>query len=362
MATSGGRRDLQDLRTGFSAWCEVHRPDIVAFGIEELTHASAGWSNETIIVTYRSGRDDGATEKCVLRLPPKLATFPDLDLTVQAAVQNAVAAQGVPTAEPVLVEEDPTWVGAPFLVMPFAHGTIPGEASLFDPWLTEATPTQRRAAQQEMVRVLTDIAAIDWRATGFGEWLIGSSGGLDEQLDYWDRYLRWAMGDVSMPRIEAIAGWCRKHRPTGDVPLSLVWGDPRLGNLVVGDDRRTRAVLDWELATIGPAEMDLGWYLGLERVLHELTGQEPLDGFASPDEVITDFAAAIGRPLQDLGWHQIFAVFRSIAINVRQASIAAEAGVRYVVPAGEANPLVTVVERWIDDGRIVEQGAPDDGW
>lgn len=352
MTTSGGRRDLDGLRSGLLAWCAEHRPVVAEHGIEDLSHPSEGLSNETVVVRCRPRADGSPGPRLVVRLPPQLASFPDVDLALQARVQNAVADAGVPTAAPAVVEEDPRWLGVPFIVMPYVDGTIPGPASLFDPWLTGAGEQQRRDAQREMVGVLAGIQSIDWRAAGLGELLIGPADGgngtLSDQLGWWTGYLRWAMAGESMPRIEGILEWCERHRPPYDAPPSLVWGDPRLGNLVVDDARRTRAVLDWELATIGPAEMDLGWYLGLERVLHELVGKEPLPGFAPTDEVVHDYEAAIGRPVEDLAWHMVFAVLRSISINVRQAAIAAEAGVTYLIPAGEANPLVAVVEGWIE--------------
>jgi aminoglycoside phosphotransferase (APT) family kinase protein len=259
----------------------------------------------------------------------------------------AAAAAGIPTAGPVTLETDPAWLGVPFIVMPFVDGDIPGPASLFDRWLTEATVEQQRDAQREMVRVLVAIHDVDWRRVGLGEVLTVGHTGLGEQLDWWGRYLRWAAGAEPLPRIEAILAWCRAQEPTEVVAPSLVWGDPRLENLVVDEGRRAIAVLDWELATIGPTEMDLGWYTGLERMLYELTGMRALPGFAPLEEVWEDLAVAIGRPLQDPAWHEIFAVFRSICINVRQAAISAEAGVRYPLPPGEANPMVAVVERWI---------------
>jgi aminoglycoside phosphotransferase (APT) family kinase protein len=113
------------------------------------------------------------------------------------------------------------------------------------------------------------------------------------------------------------------------------------------------------MATIGPAEMDLGWFLGLERVLMEVTGMEPLPGFATLDEVAHDYRRALGRPLQDLAWHEIFAVFRALAINVRQSAIAQAAGQKYMLAAGEKNPLLRTLEQWIasyDAGRAHYQG------
>lgn len=349
MTTSGGRRDLDQIRDGLGAWCDEHRPDLASAGIADLRHPSAGLSNETIVARCGPDHDGSPGPRFVVRLPPIMASFPDHDFGLQVRVQQAVGDAGIPVAGPITYEEDPRWLGVPFVVMPFVDGTIPGPGSLFDPWLIEATEGQRRDAQHEMVRVLAALHDIDWHVPALVELLGDGAGSLDDQLDWWEHYLAWATGDQLLPRIEALFAWCRRHAPADAVPPSLVWGDPRLENLVVGEDRRTRAVLDWELATIGPAEMDLGWYLGLERVMHELMGQDPLAGFGTREEVEDDFAEALGRPLQDPAWHRIFAVLRSICINVRQADNSARAGVRYPLPPGEANPMVDLVERWVTE-------------
>lgn len=299
MTTSGGRRDLDALEHGIVAWCQRFRPEVVAHGLDGLVHPSAGLSNETIIVR---GRPDPAAPhdpahpapvgpRLVLRLAPVHDSFPDHDFGAQARVQQAVAQAGVPTPTPLTLVTDPSWLGAPFIVMPFVEGVIPGPASLFDPWLTEATPAQRRDAQSEMVQVMAAIHRLDWEGAGL-DWLRTGRGSLDDHLATWTSYLHWAAVDQDVPRVEAILAWCRAHRPAGDPAPSLLWGDPRLENLVMTEGRTTRAVLDWDLATIGPGEMDLGWYLGLEQVLYDLTGLAPLEGFASAEQVAAEYQAA----------------------------------------------------------------------
>jgi aminoglycoside phosphotransferase (APT) family kinase protein len=306
-------------------------------------------SNETIVVTCAPGPEGGGVSRFVLRLPPLHASYPNHDFGVQARVQLVVDAAGIPIAGPVTLETDTTWLGVPFIVMPFVEGDIPGPASLFDPWFTAASEVQRRAAQREMIRVLAAIHEVDWKCSGLGDLLPVGDGALVSHLDWWGRYLDWAAAGAPLPRIHAILDWCRAQRPTDEVEPSLVWGDPRQENLIYDESRRAVAVLDWELATIGPSEMDLGWYTGLDRMLYELTGVGALPGLAPLDEVRADFAAAIGRNLQDPRWHEIFAVFRSICINVRQAAISAEAGLDYILPPGDRNPMVKVVERWITE-------------
>ena len=347
--TTGGRRALNDIRAGLLDWCAIHRPDVVAHGIEELSHPELGMSNETVIVRCGPGADGRPGPSFVVRIPPIYATYPDHDFAAQAEVQKAVALLGVPTAEPT-VERDPRFLGSPFILMPFIDGDIPGPQSLFDPWLTGASEVQRRQAQHEMVRILADIGRLDWKSAGLDSVLgngLTIDGSLDAQLNWWCGYFEWAKNGHPLPRIDTVAQWCRARRPGGDPPPSLVWGDARFGNMVMDEARRVRAVLDWELATIGPAELDLGWFLGLERVLLEVTGMAPLAGMADLDEVARDYQLALGRPLQDLAWHEIFAVFRALVINVRQAAIAQEAGEQYMLAAGEKNPLLKTLERWI---------------
>ena len=60
-----------------------------------------------------------------------------------------------------------------------------------------------------------------------------------------------------------------------------------------------------------------------------------------------DYQRALGRPLHDLAFHEIFAVFRALAINVRQSHIAYDAGEKYMIAAGEKNPLLPILEKWI---------------
>ncbi len=103
----------------------------------------------------------------------------------------------------------------------------------------------------------------------------------------------------------------------------LLWGDVRLGNLVFDQERRVRAVLDWDLASIGPAEMDLGWHFGLESMMESLFGCR-VEGFPRRDETIARYEEASGRALTDLDWHEVFALVRALAINDRHQRISGD--------------------------------------
>ena len=309
--------------------------------VADLVHPTAGLSNETVIVTLSS------RTRVVVRLPPAVASFPDHDFLLQARVAELAGSAGLPVPGPIVTEPDESFVGSPFLVMPFVDGDIPGPASVFDRWLPEASPEDQRPAQTAMLDPLAGRAAGDWAGWAVGAELRGANSGLADEVAWWRRFLDWAADGSPHPRFVAVLDWCASTCPTPSAPPSLVWGDPRLENLIFDEHRRVLAVLDWELATIGPAEMDLGWYLGLERILRQMTGGMTVPGFRDDEQVVTDWSAAVGRPAEDVEWHEIFAVARSICINVRQAAISAAAGVDYLLPGDETNPLLGVVEGWI---------------
>jgi aminoglycoside phosphotransferase (APT) family kinase protein len=120
--------------------------------------------------------------------------------------------------------------------------------------------------------------------------------------------------------------WCRSHLPESEPPASLLWGDVQLGNVLVGDDMRVAAVLDFEMASIGPAEVDLAWFVVLHDMAVDRCGGD-LPGFPGRAATIAAYEALLGRPVADLRWYEAFAALRSGAILVRAARLLARLGV-----------------------------------
>jgi aminoglycoside phosphotransferase (APT) family kinase protein len=325
---SGHERKIEDLQAGLDRWLASHGdlvpgspPGGSALRVHELSHATEGLANETLLVDLGP-----AHPGIVLRLPPLEPSFPVYDLTTQARVQSAVAAAGVPAPAPAVVEVDPVWIGAPFLVMPRVSGQIPGPAPVFDEWIMGLRMEQQRRLHDGMIDTLVALHAVDWQHDGLGGALTGPT--LEDALDYWTGYVEWA-GDGSplAALVEGLA-WCRVRVPD-DGPSVLVWGDARLGNLVFDTELHVHAVLDWELAAIGPPEMDLGWYLGLDAMMDDLFGQR-VPGFPSRAETVSRYEAGSGHTVLHLDWHEVFALIRALAINDRQQRVAAASGQAYM--------------------------------
>jgi aminoglycoside phosphotransferase (APT) family kinase protein len=328
---TGDQRDEVSLRVGLEHWISAH-PQLVpgaaagedgAVSLVSVTHARGGKANETVLVDLGPARPG-----LVVRLPPIEPTFPDYDLAPQAVVQNAAAASGVPAPAPAVVVTDTSYLGSQFLVMPRVPGDVPGPAPIVDPYVRNAGPALQRLMHDGLIDVLAEVHAVPWRGTALEEQLPGT--GLRDAVDRWATYVAWSSEGDPLPALAEALEWCARHRPAEQEAVVL-WGDVRLGNLVFDPERQVRAVLDWDLAALGPPEMDLGWHLGLEFMMEALFG-ERVPGFPGTLDVIERYEGRSGRPVADLGWHEVFALVRALAINDRHQRITGD-------PRRRENPM-----------------------
>jgi aminoglycoside phosphotransferase (APT) family kinase protein len=231
--------------------------------------------------------------------------------------------------------------------MSYEPGRAGAEVPAFDPWLVDTPLEEQRRLHQSFVTMLAALHRVDWRGPGLDLVLRGGEAALAAEITWWKGYIDWAAdGDPTRALADAI-DWCAATAPVPEPAAALCWGDARIGNVLFSDDRQITAVLDWELATIGPAEMDLAWYLALDELTTYFT-KRSVPGFLDRSSFVAGYEQALGRPVRDLAWHEVFALVRSTAINERQARLAAAAGVDYPGVAGDDNPVLRHLARKID--------------
>lgn len=296
-------RDPEALRAGLGRW--------LGREVGPIQRPAAGFSCETVIVE----------RELVVRLPPLGdGIFPAYDLAAQAAVQDAAGAAGLPVAGPTRYEPDPSFLGAPFVAMPFVAGAIPSDFTLMDPWLT-ALPSDaaRRTVWEGYLDALVALHATPTDGLGLRT-------GLDQEVHAWEAYVGWSTDGSPPPALVEVQAWCRDHVPRDEAAAGLLWGDVRLGNVVFDEETLApKAILDWDMASVGPFELDLGWHLALDGLQSDLTGMV-LGGFGTRDETIARVSAGIGRELRDLRWYEVFALARASAIATRIALLQQRAG------------------------------------
>jgi aminoglycoside phosphotransferase (APT) family kinase protein len=101
---------------------------------------------------------------------------------------------------------------------------------------------------------------------------------------------------------------------------AIVHGDYRLDNTVISADGQVRAVLDWELCTLGDPLADVGIlvaYWDPELAAFAGQGQRPttaLPGFPEPADLVRRYAARSGRDLSGIGFYVAFALWKLACI------------------------------------------------
>jgi aminoglycoside phosphotransferase (APT) family kinase protein len=103
-----------------------------------------------------------------------------------------------------------------------------------------------------------------------------------------------------LPALALGLRWAEQHAPHNP-RLTVVHGDFRTGNLIVGEDG-LRAVLDWEVAQICDPMQDLGW---LCVKTWRFGGPQPVGGFGAREDLFAAYENAGGivvDPKQVLFW------------------------------------------------------------
>lgn len=328
--------DDTGLRTGLAAWLTRHR-ESDGVEITQWERPSGGYSSDTVFVRAtwsESGRP--LHHELVLRMAPRgPGTFADYDLSAQVVAQRAAAAAGVPVAEPEF-EPDPAWIGRPFVVMHRIDGHVAGGVTLLDPWLTSLDEAARARVAEGL---LTMLARIHGAVPPGPDHLPHRDNAAE--LDHWDAYLQWSTGGAPLPTLVDAVRWCRDHRPDHEPEPVLLWGDVRLENVVVGDDLTVRAVLDWDMATIGARGHDLAWFTSLDTTMEHLFGRR-LPGWPDRVATIARYEEAAGCSLGPLEWYETLALLRSTALMTRLGYLRQAAGQAVLLPIDD-NPMLDLL-------------------
>lgn len=257
---------------------------------------AGGRSNLTYIVR------DAGEGAWVLRRPPLGARLGSAhDMGREVKVMSGLGKTNVPVPEIIGLCEDESVNGAPFYVSEFVGGPVLRRLEDADRFPDQS---DRRAIGERVVDTLVDIHAVDPDAVGLGD--------LGKKTDYVARTLRrwsgqWEKSKTrELPLVEDLHRRLQDRIPQ-EGPASVVHGDYRLDNMILGDDGEVAAVLDWELCTLGDPLADVGLllvYWGEEGdvILPLLEPATMAPGFIGRGGVIERYAERSGRDLSGVDY------------------------------------------------------------
>jgi aminoglycoside phosphotransferase (APT) family kinase protein len=232
----------------------------------------------------------------------------------EAQVIRAVEGAGFPVPHIHALCTDDNVIGTWFYVMDMVDGRIFWNAAL-----PGETPAARAAIYDAMNAAMAQLHLIDPKAIGLGEY--GRSGKyIERQIARWSR--QYLADDIAGrdPNMDRLIAWLPDHIPAND-QTALVHGDFRIDNLIFATDTADlRAVLDWELSTLGHPLADFAYHLMMYRMpALTIPGLADNDlaslGIPSERDYVAAYCRRTGRAgIPHLDFYVAFNFFRFAAI------------------------------------------------
>ncbi|KAA8888546.1 phosphotransferase family protein [Nocardia colli] len=314
-------RNAESIAAALSRWLATRiaadqPPEISALSSPE----GSGMSSSTVFFDARwTVGGLPVRESFVARMAPELDSFPvfeTYDLARQFDIMVGVAAAtDVPMPELCWLETDESPLGATFFVMKRIVGRIPADNPpyVFTGWLFDATVEERARLAANTVEVISKIHAIPEPAVRF-PMLTGPGQALRRHVDSVRALYRWGLVDdgFRIPIVERGFEWLEARWPAEPGPDVLLWGDARPGNILYRGFEPV-GVLDWELAALGPREIDLAWLIFMHRFFQDIATRfdhPGLPDFLCRADVVTKYEELSGHSVRDLDFHLVYAALR----------------------------------------------------
>ncbi|PPJ16387.1 phosphotransferase family protein [Nocardia nova] len=329
MSYTAERGHLDDRSRGaLTAWARTRLapPGHTGLELSEFSAPGAGYSGKTVFFTAAWTEAGGRRVRraLVLRMQaPDHQLFMAPDAIRQAEVMHALT-RYAPMPVIAAQEPDPGVLGTPFYVMDRVDGRVPSDVPSWHKagWTADLTPYQRKQLYDNGLRALVALHGITDRATIDALATPGPGTALTRYVDQVHRWYLSARDELVVdPEVLAAA----VAELTTDIPDTdaegVVWGDARVGNMAFAADLSVAALFDWEGATTGPPDIDLGWWLMFERFLCESIGLRRPEGVPDDPDIVLRYEQLGGRRTGDIGYYTLLAAVVLTLITNRLSAL-----------------------------------------
>ena len=326
--------------------------ELVPLGrLQKYMRDQLGWAAQSLVIDKFSGGQSNPTflvrvddRQVVLRRQPPGKLLPSAHaVDREYRVIKALSSTDVPVPAPIVLCQDPDVLGADFYLMDYVTGQI-----YWDPALPRIDEARRAGIHREMIRVLASIHNVDVDAAGLGDY--GKPGNyFERQVARWSSQYR-AAETQSIDAMETLITKLPSRVPQDSPAAALIHGDFRLDNLIFDSSSDTvKAVLDWELSTLGHPYADLAYLcmcmrLPTEGMIKGLGGVDRA-GIALPteQELLEQYADLRGLAAIDhWNFYLAFSFFRLAAIvqGVRKRALTGNASSERADQVGRLAPML----------------------
>lgn len=307
-----------------SGTCDVSeklRFDVAA--LEAWMQANvAGYAGPLNVSQFKGGQSnptyrlDTPARAYVLRRKPPGKLLPGAHAVErEARVMGALRKTGFPVPHIHGLCEDDSVIGTPFFVMDMVEGRIVWEAHFPD-----MDRSARAAHFDAMNATIGALHSHDPAAIGLSDYG-RPTGFVERQLARWSKQYVADTDAGRLPQLDAVVEWLQKNLPADPGDARVVHGDFRCDNMIFDADRpQVRAVLDWELSTLGDPAADFVYHMMMYRMPAAIfSGLAGMDlaalGIPSEDDYVAAYCARTGRDhLPNIDYLAVFVMFRLAAI------------------------------------------------
>lgn len=322
-------RDLKELRDRLARWLAMRLGEGSDPVVSEVsTPSTTGMSSESLL--FDASWSDGPTRHSgsfVARVAPDpgdVPVFPKYDLELQYKVLKLVGEQSdVPVPRVRWLELEESHLGAAFFVMDRVEGRVPPDVMPYPmgSWLFDADAADQRRLQDATVAVLASLHSIDVNAhdTEFLALDVPGETALQRHVESQRCYYDWVRGERRFPLLERAFEWLKANWPADEGRTVISWGDSRIGNILY-DGFTPVAVLDWEMAALGPPGIDLGWCIFIHDFFEDITHRMGMPGmphFMRREDVVATYEKHSGQRLPDVRFFEVYAALRHGIVMTR---------------------------------------------
>lgn len=275
----------------------------------QIKQFPGGFSNLTYLIVANN-------QEYVLRKPPLGANIKSAhDMGREFKVLSLLEPVYDKIPKPILFCEDEDIIGSPFYLMERVKGIILRNRI---PNGLELTSDHFRKLSVRTIENLVDLHKLELEKSNLIS-LGKPKGYVKRQVQGWsERYFRAETDDIRA--MNFTVEWMENNTPV-DFTIAFLHNDYKYDNLVLDvDSLEIKAVLDWEMATVGDPLMDLGTTLAywVEKGEHPALQQFNLtwlEGNLTRQEVIEKYAELRGVNLEEVLFYYVFGCFKLAVIG-----------------------------------------------
>lgn len=331
--------------------------------LELFLNEKLGTSNQKLIIQQFPGGYSNLTyllklgeTELVLRRPPFGAEniSKGHDMGREFKVLSLLQPHYAKSPKPIAYTEDLDIIGTPFYVMERVQGIIIRQGQKID-----FQSDIFRKMNENFIHNFADLHRLDIHQTGLIN-LGKPEGYLERQVNGWiQRYQKVQTEEI--PNLNFALQWLAENMPQSPSP-TFIHNDYKFDNVILDatDNTQIKAVLDWEMSTVGDPLTDLGILLGYlveKNDPPEMTnfGLGYVEGSLTRQEFVECYEEELGKKAANLVYYYAFALVK-LAVIAQQIYYRYHQGFskdeRFAKAIGAVRNCALMAARAIKENRI----------